>query len=263
MLGARLRQSRENRGFSRRDLSEKSGVDQTTIYKIEAGKIKNPNLSTIGDLGKALGIDVFYLLGSTEDPTPKHVEPDTITVMKPPSVEQVKKTIEEFREISDRLNKSHGIKGGRSRPYYPLFIETPVDAAAILLDDLDYSKVRGHISMEYHEQVDYILTVKGNAMSPFVDDGGLIFVKKTDPGSVRDEDIALFYIKAGNVTRLRQAFFHRVDQALNIGLRSFNPRNTEWFPFSPDAITIQGKVVGSENDRIEVERLLASIERRS
>jgi phage repressor protein C with HTH and peptisase S24 domain len=191
------------------------------------------------------------------------VEPDKVTVMKPLSVEQVKKTIEEFKEISDRLNKSHGAKGGKTRPYYPLFIETPVDAAEIFLDEIDYTKVLGHINIEYHEQVDFILTVKGNAMSPFVDDGGLIFVKKSEPGSVRDEDIALFHIKEKEITLLRQAFFHRVAQALTIGVRSFNPRHTEWFPFSPEFITIQGKVVGSENDLKEVERLLASIERRT
>jgi transcriptional regulator with XRE-family HTH domain len=262
MLGARLRQSRDGRGFSRRDLSEKSGIDQTTIYKIETGKIKNPNLSTIGDLARALEIDVFYLLGATDDPVPKKVEEDKITVMKDISMERARKTLEEFKEISERLEKAHLAKGGKTRPYYPLYIDIPADEGEIVLEELDYSKIRGHINIEYYEQVDYILSVKGNAMAPFVEDGGLIFVRKYEPGTVKDEDIALFHIRERTITLVRQAFYHKIDQILNVGLRSFQPRNTEWFPLSADIISCQGKVVGTVNDRKEVERLLSSIERR-
>jgi transcriptional regulator with XRE-family HTH domain len=55
-----LRQWRERRGWSLRELGERSGVSYVTIANIEAGKL-DPRLSTLERLARALGISVRAL----------------------------------------------------------------------------------------------------------------------------------------------------------------------------------------------------------
>ncbi len=51
-----LREFRENRLLSLRDLAEKAGVSYTTIHGIETGKHK-PTFQTLRKLAAALGIE--------------------------------------------------------------------------------------------------------------------------------------------------------------------------------------------------------------
>jgi len=55
-----LRQWRERRGWSLRELGERSGVSYVTIANVEAGKL-DPRLSTLERLARALGISVRTL----------------------------------------------------------------------------------------------------------------------------------------------------------------------------------------------------------
>lgn len=59
----RLREWRERRGLSLRQLAERAGVSFVTLYRIEAGKV-SPTVAMLGKLAKALGIGVrdFFLV---------------------------------------------------------------------------------------------------------------------------------------------------------------------------------------------------------
>jgi transcriptional regulator with XRE-family HTH domain len=260
MLGERLRVSRERKDYSRRDLSELSGIDQTTIYKIETDKIKNPNLNTIESLAQALETDVLYLLGASDDPTKKEQKPDSIRIDRPLKVEQVKKILKEFQEVTDKLENVKKTKSPRSRPYYPLYIDIPADGGDLLLEELPTSLIKGHINLEYHEQVDYVMRIDGSSMEPFVEENGLVLVRAYEPGLVRDGDIGFFYLKEKKIAAVRQVFYHKIGTAMHVGLSSFNPRKTEWFENSPEILVFQGKVVGSESSAEEVKKILAGLE---
>ncbi len=51
---AALRAERERQGLSLSDVSERSGIDRTTISKLETGKVPNPTVSTLRALARAL-----------------------------------------------------------------------------------------------------------------------------------------------------------------------------------------------------------------
>jgi len=58
----RLREIRERKGLSLRDLAEASGVGLATLVRLEAGEY-DPRLSTLRKLSKALRVSVPALLG--------------------------------------------------------------------------------------------------------------------------------------------------------------------------------------------------------
>lgn len=51
-----LKQERERKGLTQRQLSRMCGVTQQTISNIESGRNKNPGVETLGELAAALGI---------------------------------------------------------------------------------------------------------------------------------------------------------------------------------------------------------------
>jgi len=61
-LGEKIKKLRKNYGMTIKDLSDKSGVGQSTISEIETGKVKNPKSETLSKLAKALNVTVDSLL---------------------------------------------------------------------------------------------------------------------------------------------------------------------------------------------------------
>ena len=65
----RLREWRERRGLSTRELGERAGVQFSTVHRIEAGRM-SPTVAMLEKLAKALGIDVRDFF-----PPPKRRQP--------------------------------------------------------------------------------------------------------------------------------------------------------------------------------------------
>ena len=61
-IARKLRELREQRGMSLRDLAKKAGVSQTAVWHIEAGKTEKPSAETLQKLARALGVNVYYFL---------------------------------------------------------------------------------------------------------------------------------------------------------------------------------------------------------
>ena len=60
-MGLRLREIREKKGLSLRQLAEKAGVDWSAINRIELGKA-TPKLATLEKLAEALGVSLRTLI---------------------------------------------------------------------------------------------------------------------------------------------------------------------------------------------------------
>jgi len=60
-VGQRLRQLRQEQGFSLRQLEEQTGVCYSSIYKYECG-ICPPSIKALSQLAKALKTDVYELM---------------------------------------------------------------------------------------------------------------------------------------------------------------------------------------------------------
>ncbi len=60
-FGERLRQLREARGWSQRELAERSGVPYFTIYRCERGTHDEPRVGMAAKLARALGVSLDVL----------------------------------------------------------------------------------------------------------------------------------------------------------------------------------------------------------
>ncbi|MFN8520311.1 MAG: helix-turn-helix domain-containing protein [Chloroflexota bacterium] len=66
MLGAAVRMCRRQRGWSQRELEERSGVDQTTVSRIERGRVRGTQLIKLAWIAWALD-DAMPLGGCPHD----------------------------------------------------------------------------------------------------------------------------------------------------------------------------------------------------
>ncbi len=65
-VGDRLRWARLRAALTMDELSERTGVTKTTISRIETGRNAAPRVSTMRQLGLALGVDPGWLLAGDD-----------------------------------------------------------------------------------------------------------------------------------------------------------------------------------------------------
>jgi transcriptional regulator with XRE-family HTH domain len=68
LLPERLREARDKKGLSQRELGELSGVSSRMIYRYEAD-IADPTSTVLMRMATALGVSTDYLLGLVTPPT--------------------------------------------------------------------------------------------------------------------------------------------------------------------------------------------------
>ena len=72
MTWNRIRQCRLKRGMTQRKLAKKLFITPQTLLTYEKGK-SNLLVDRVEDLAKALDVNPSYLVGWSDDPTPKEV----------------------------------------------------------------------------------------------------------------------------------------------------------------------------------------------
>lgn len=83
IVAERLRQARDSAGLSRNQLADLTGIPVKSLEKFEYGTLE-PSLSRLGDLGKALGVSIQWLMGDASDvPVTSPATP-----VQPPSVDR-------------------------------------------------------------------------------------------------------------------------------------------------------------------------------
>ncbi len=70
MLGARLRDVRNQRGLSQGQIAEYAGVSQSTLSDLERGEISPKTIDAVVNLATYFECSADYLLGLTDDPRP-------------------------------------------------------------------------------------------------------------------------------------------------------------------------------------------------
>ncbi len=71
VFGIRLRQVRDTRDLSQLELSQRSNVPVAMISHFETGVRTNASADNLVKLSNALAVSIDYLLGRTDDPTPR------------------------------------------------------------------------------------------------------------------------------------------------------------------------------------------------
>ncbi len=74
-LGQVVRMLREGRGWSLREMAERSGISHNQVMIVEKGQI-NPGLETVQGLARAFGISVGELLGEDAGEQSMHPAPE-------------------------------------------------------------------------------------------------------------------------------------------------------------------------------------------
>jgi transcriptional regulator with XRE-family HTH domain len=74
LLGQRLRQRREQAGWSQAEIAQQTGMIQGDLSLLERGK-KHVWVDTLLRLAETLGCSLDYLVGMTDDPTPPRKRP--------------------------------------------------------------------------------------------------------------------------------------------------------------------------------------------
>lgn len=69
-LGERIRATREARGLKQADVARAIGIQPQSLWRIEAGEVKDPGVSVVGDIAQQLGVTVDFLLRGEEDLPP-------------------------------------------------------------------------------------------------------------------------------------------------------------------------------------------------
>lgn len=139
-VGERIRNLRKEKGMSADKLGELIGKDRATVYRYESQDIENMPTSVLEPLAKALGTTPAELMGWNSNVSPL---PKSNAFMRP----LFNSVAAGFGVVADNTIVS----------YVPTFITTP------------------------SEQEQYIwISVQGDSMSPLIDDGSEILVKKQD-----------------------------------------------------------------------------------
>lgn len=146
-VGERIKILRKQKGISVEKLAEMIGKDRATVYRYESQDIENMPTGVLVPLAKALGTTPGYLMG-WEDPQPQSA--DTLTLLSKDNIC--------MRPLFDSVAAGFGaVADNTILTYIPTFISNPL------------------------EQDQYIwINVQGDSMSPLIDDGSEILVRKQD-----------------------------------------------------------------------------------
>jgi transcriptional regulator with XRE-family HTH domain len=127
-VGTRLREERERRGISLRELARRVGVSPSLVSQIELDRV-NPSVSTLYALVTELGMTMSDVFGDTAQPAPR---------VLPASREDGVVALPETRRV---LNLASGVRWERLTPHSDpdvefLYVAYPVGAESCPADAL-------------------------------------------------------------------------------------------------------------------------------
>lgn len=172
-VGDRIRKLRKEKGISVDKLAELIGKDRATVYRYESQDIEKMPTSVLEPLAKALGTTPAYLMGWNE------TENKSNDNLNPLPKENIY-----MRPLFNSVAAGFGaVAENTIVSYIPTYIKNPI------------------------EQEQYIwISVQGDSMSPLIDDGCDILIKKQDSVDsgqigvvlIDDEDAVVKKINYGN-----------------------------------------------------------------
>jgi transcriptional regulator with XRE-family HTH domain len=126
-IGGRLREERERRGISLRELARRVGVSPSLVSQIELDRV-NPSVSTLYSLVTELGMTMSEVFGDSEPPEPVAPAHDGVGIVERPETRRV-------------INLASGVRWERLTPHSErdvefLRVEYPVGAESCPADAL-------------------------------------------------------------------------------------------------------------------------------
>ena len=98
LIGQRLRETRLQRGLSQQEAASRAGISMNSLYHYEKGN-KVPSAVVLARLAEVLNVSTDYLLGLTDDPSPKSGGLPDYLREKLEECEKLKQKFEKLKEF--------------------------------------------------------------------------------------------------------------------------------------------------------------------
>jgi len=209
-IGDKIAVLRKQNNLTLEQVGNAVGVGKSTVRKWESGEIANMRRDKIAKLVSALHTSPAYLMGWTDDPSPKQ------------KIEEVALPYVPMTKIPILGRVAAGI---------PLYAEQQIEGYTVT--DLNHGA-------DY-----YALRVKGDSMNALgIYEGDLVVVRHQD--TVDDGDIAVVLVDHEDATIKK---FHREGNVIQLIPCSTNPANViQIYDAKKTDIAILGKVIRAQRD---------------
>ena len=228
-FGKRLKSYRLNKGYTQKDLSAKIGVSEVTIGNWERGT-KAPNLGALLSLASTLQVSLDALTGL---PSPENEQQIILENTERSLIERYreldrygKQAVDmicsiEFSRVSAKpeLTKRQGkvidfpVQKERER-YIPAYTSPSAAGYAIPLEGDEFEMLLADDSVP--AEADFAVRIQGDSMSPYIEDGSMVFINKD--AEITNGDVGIFCVDGAMYCK---QFFR--DAEGNVHLLSANP----------------------------------------
>ncbi len=251
-FGKRLRNIRISKNLTQQQLADALSVTVVAIRNWERGARK-PSMELLVSLGLFLNTSLDFLVGlpdlnsstnflSILSPTERSLLNDyqsldsygrklveTVCSFEKQRVDSAIKT------ASEKIIKFDSIKSGK---YIPHYLTPSAAGSNIPLDDLDFENIL--VDESAPAGADFAVNIQGNSMSPYILDGQMVYIKKTDELSIGD--VGIFSVDGAMYCKQ-----YYIDKDNRLVLASANPelKNTNIvLPYdSGSSVKCYGKVL--------------------
>ena len=249
-LNERIRNLRMSKLFTQKELGIMVGVSETSVKCWESGT-KSPSMQKIISLSKALDVSTDYLLGVSEPPSDNFnmllsdektlIENYRILDKHGKIVVDTVCVLEKKRVLGFNYNENYEQEIGGRRTNIrkiPKYI-TPIAAGySVPIDEDEFEMIE--IDSSVSADTDFAVQISGNSMFPYIEDGDVVFVKRTNVIDVGD--VGIFCVDGAMYCKQ-----YHIDNFGNLTLVSANPElknsNVRLTADSGSSIICYGKVL--------------------
>lgn len=257
-LNERIKNLRLLKLFTQKELGKIVGVSETSIKCWESGT-KKPSMQKIISLSTAFEVSTDYLLGVTSYTPDDDVTPDLLLnksekllISNYRMLDKYGKTIVETvcelekRRTTESQPITETIPTKDKTPYchtrqIPRYI-TPIAAGySVPIDEDEFEMIE--IDSSVLPDADFAVKISGNSMFPYINDGDIVYVKRTNELDVGD--IGVFCVNGAMYCKQ-----YYIDNLGNMTLVSANPElkgsNVKISSDSGSRVICYGKVLLGE-----------------
>ena len=250
-LNEKIKRLRVQKSLTQKELGHRVGVSEISVGCWETG-IKKPSVQKIVLLSRVLEVSVDYLLGTsfcTSSVSSLLTESEKLLIDDYRTLDKygqkVVRTVcklersrveepEQSKEITPH-NSNNATDNTRMIPKYL----TPIAAGySVPIDDDEFEMIA--IDASVHSNADFAVIISGNSMFPYINDGDVVYVKRTCQIDIGD--VGVFCVDGAMYCKQ-----YHVDTNGNLTLVSANPElqgsNVKISADSGSKIVCYGKVL--------------------
>lgn len=191
----KLKEMKNERGLTTKEISEKSGIPEPTLEKLFSGATKDPKLATMQQLVHFLGFTLDDL-SDEQKPNETFSRDEQTHIKKYRSLDPYgKEAVDSILEIEHKRCTAakvfQPVEDTAPQPVYIKHYLVPAAAGyASPIEGEDYEEIP--LPPGAPANADYCITVSGDSMAPYIKDGELVYVKQGAP--LREFEPGIFFV---------------------------------------------------------------------